>query len=72
VEKVTYTPSVPGLDIPYQVRERSTAATHDVATITTHPEPTPLSLRQHDHAGTNAVLSPDVRTPIELDDWAWY
>lgn len=72
VEKVTFTPHVPGLDIP---RETLTAPTVTVQQATDVAAPLPM--RANDHHGSNDVLSPDVRTSppaptLTEDEWSWY
>jgi len=72
VEKVTYTPAVPGLDIP---RDQFTAPTVTVQQATDVAAPLPM--RANDHHGSNDVLSPDARSlpqgpTLTEDEWSFY
>lgn len=72
VEKVTFTPAVPGLDIP---RDSLTSPTVTVQQATSSEVPMPM--RANDHHGSNDVLSPDARKLPEAptlteDEWSFY
>jgi len=72
VERITFKPVVPGLDIP-----RESLSTPAVTIQQATDVAAPLPMRANDHHGSNDVLSPDARSlpqgpTLTEDEWSFY